>query len=163
MSNTVITQNASGVAANLDVPARNAGSELKTVFFSHEKTAAQTDATVLILVPGLSPNHKPVSLKYTGDAIAGLSDVDFGYYKQESAGGSVLDKDILKDGYDPHAGVATLTELLDLDPANLGKSAADLIGSGSVPFKFGAVDLCATFNTGGTATGTIAGIFQYTE
>lgn len=164
MSNTFITQNASSVAVNVDEPARNAGATLKAAMFSFEKTAAMTDASVLVLVPGLSPKHKPVSLKITCDAIAGLTDVDFGFYKQDSVGGDVIDKDILKDGLDPHSGLSTLTEELDLDPAYLGKAAYQLVNTSGVdPQAYGSFDLCATFNTGGTATGSIAGIYEYLE
>lgn len=161
MSNTPITQNASAVLNTVDEPARNAGAVLKTALFSHEKTAGQTDGTVLILVPGLSPNHKPVALLFACDAIAGLTDVDFGFYKQTSVGGGVLDKDILKDGLDPHAGISTLTAEYAANIAKVGMSACDLMGLD--PEDYGSIDLCATFNTGGTATGTIAGVYQYLE
>lgn len=158
-----VTQNASSVAVDKDVSARFCGATKKVVLFSYEKTAADTDASVQ-RVARISPFAKILSIKLGCDAIAGLTDVDIGLYKPLEVGGAVINKDCFKDGLDPHAGLSTLTEEYAPALADVGKEAY-LIGSIAAADvdKYGAFDVALTFNTGGTATGTIAGTIEYIE
>lgn len=162
-TNKYVTQNASSKAANVDVAARSGGAVVKQLFFSFEKIAGDTDGSIL-RIGQISPNAKIRSVLFACDAIAGLTDVDIGFYKPLSLDGSEVDANCLKDGLDPHAGIATLTEEYAPDAANVGKEAWAIAGvSAADADKYGQFDIALTFNTGGANTGTVAGIIEYVE
>jgi hypothetical protein len=85
----------------------------------------------------------------TGDAIAGLTDIDFGFYKSNV--GAVIDKDILVDGLDPHLGQA-VGELIG---ANAYKSIGEHLVKNNDQEYAGGVDLAVTLNATPSASGTV--------
>lgn len=166
--NDFVTQNASSVKADVDVAARFCGGPVKKVVFSFEKAAGDIDGSIW-RVARISPFAKILSFKLATDAIASLTDLDVGFYRQPSVGVGTLaeiDKDCIKDGLDPHTGQTALVEMWEnaTQIANLGKEAYLIAGvTAANAQKYGAFDVCLTGNTAGTATGTIAGILEYVE
>jgi len=161
--NDFVTQNASSKKVNVDIAARSNGATTKKVLFSFEKAAADIDGSIW-RIARVSPYAKIVSIKIACDALTGLTDLDIGFYKPLSSDGNVIDKDCLKDGLDPNAGISTLTEEYAPDPGNVGKAAYAIAGvTAAAAVKYGAFDVALTGNTAGTATGTIAGILEYIE
>jgi hypothetical protein len=157
------TQNASSKSVTSDIAARFCGATVKKLFFSFEKTAADSDGSVF-RVGRISPYAKIVGVKIACDAITSLTDVDIGFYKPLEVGGDAIDADCLKDGLDPHAGISTLTEEYAPDPANVGKEAYLIAGVDAADaHKYGSFDIALTGNTAGTDTGSIAGIVEYVE
>ena len=161
--NDFVTQLASSKKGDVDVAARFSGAPVKKVFFSFEKAAADINASIW-RIARISPYAKIVSVKLACDAITSLTDLDIGFYKPLSLDGSEIDKDCLKDGLDPHAGISTLTEEYAPDPANVGKEAYLIAGiTAANADKYGCLDVALTGNTAGTDTGTISGILEYVE
>ena len=131
--------------------------------FSFEKAADDVDDSVW-RIARISPYAKIVGIKIACDAISSLSELDIGFYKVKDVGGTVIDKDCLKDGLDPSSGIATLTEEYAPDPANVGKEAYLIAGvTAANAKKYGAFDVCLTGNTAGADTGSISGILEYVE
>lgn len=124
---------------------------------TYEKTAADTDGSVLRF-GSVPANAIPLSHSFLGfDAIAGLTDVDVGVYKQGD-NAAVVDKDCLSDGLDPHAGAALGSEIRAFQAVGideLGQSLRTLAG-GAVDDGNDYYDVAFTFNTGGANTGTIS-------
>jgi len=162
--NDFVTQNASSKKADVDVSARSCGAPVKKLFFSFEKAATDINASIW-RIGRLSPFAKIVGIKLACDAIASLTDLDIGFYKPKESDGAVIDKDCLKDGLDPHAGISTLTDEYAPDPSAVGKEAWQIAGvsSAAEAAKYGAFDVALTGNTAGTDTGSIAGILEYVE
>lgn len=162
--NDFVTQNASTKAADVDVAARFCGAPVKKAIFSFEKAAGDIDGSIW-RVARISPFAKILSFKLATDAIAGLTDLDIGFYKvSEVSVATAVGKDCIKDGLDPHTGQTALVEMFVPDLANFGKEAYQLAGvSASDAKKYGAFDVALTGNTAGTATGTIAGVLEYVE
>jgi len=161
--NDYVTQLASSEKADVDVAARSSGAPVKKLFFSFEKAAADIDGSVW-RIGQISPRAKIVGIKIACDAITSLTDLDIGFYKPKTVGGAAIDKDCLKDGLDPHAAIATLTEEYAPDPANVGKEAYLIAGLTAAEANgYGTFDVALTGNTAGTDTGTIAGILEYVE
>ena len=161
--NDFITQNASSKAGDEDVAARFCGAPVKKVLFSFEKAAGDIDASIW-RVARISPYAKIVSVKLACDALTGFTDLDIGVYKPESVGGDAIDKDCLKNGLDPNAGISTLTEEYAADIEEIGSELYLVAGvTAANAKKYGAFDVAITGNTAGTATGTIAGVIEYVE
>jgi len=83
--------------------------------------------------------------------IAGMDDVDFGFYRSDNE--AVLDIDALVDGAD--FATAALASGKDLLSADLTKTIGGLLNLGSDNEPAGGVDLCATLKAKPTATGTV--------
>jgi len=82
-------------------------------------------------------------------AIAGLTDVDFGFYKSNE--GAALDADILVDGLDPHAGLS-VGELIG---ANAYKTIGEHLSKNNDQEYAGGVDLALTLKATPSASGTM--------
>ncbi len=161
--NDFITHNASGVKADVDRGVRVNGGVVRQIPFSFEKAADDIDASVW-RVGRISPYAIIRSVVFACDAIASLTEIDIGFYKPKETGGDAIDKDCLKDGLDPHAGIAALTEEYVPDPANVGKEAYLIAGlTAAEAIKYGAFDIAITGNTAGTDIGSISGIIEYID
>ena len=161
--NDFVTQNASAVKVGVDVAARFCGGPVKKVAFSFEKAAGDINASIW-RIARISPFAKILSIKLACDNITSLTDLDIGFYKPLEVGGTEIDKDILKDGLDPHTGQTALVEMYVPDIANIGKEAYLIAGITAANVqKYGAFDVALTGNTAGADVGTIAGILEYIE
>lgn len=113
--------------------------------------ATSASGDIIRLVKGL-----PLAAKILGifvpkaiAAIAGLTDVDFGFYK--SNGGAAVDADILVDGLDPHAGLS-VGELIG---ANAYKTIGEHLSKNNDQEYAGGVDLAMTLKATPSASGTL--------
>lgn len=163
--NAVVTNNASSVAADVDVAVRFSGGLKHVVPFSFEVAAADDNASIYRFAR-IPANAIITSLKLLSDATAGISDVQFGIYKPLEIGGAVIDVDVIAVSVDITAGKAVLTEMLIPSSAcgsypNFGKTVIDCAGVGSTQYKYGSVDVAMTTPTGASAAGTISGVLEF--
>lgn len=112
-----------------------------------------TSATgdIIRLAKGLSLANKIVGIfvpKATA-AIAGLTDIDFGFYKSNA--GAALDADILVDGLDPHTTLAVGELIGD----NAYKTIGEHLVKNNDQEYVGGVDLACTLKATPSASGTI--------
>lgn len=143
-----------------EVKPRNAlystGKELRTIHAKIDKKADTADGTAFILASGLSLSarvHRIMFPKGT-PALAGLTSVDFGFYrksddtvlkadalvKAKSFAAALTNLDIVGDGIADFDNTATIGELLGLGPDQTPAEG---------------VNLCATVNTAGSAAGVL--------
>ena len=129
--------------------------------FTFEKTADDTDGSILRIAT-LKSNMVFLSATIMCDALSGCTDVDLGLYRTVRDGGAVADKDCFMDGQTLASASKVLNGGGALEIADLGKRlyehAAFTVTTDPVD-----LDLALTFNTGGTATGTISGIVYFAE
>lgn len=83
--------------------------------------------------------------------IAGMDDVDFGFYRSDNE--DVLDIDVLVDGAD--FATAVKASGVDLLESGLTSTIGGLLNLASDSEPAGGVDLCATLKAKPTATGTV--------
>lgn len=103
----------------------------------------------------IDSNLIPLKLEINCDALAGATDIDIGFYKEN---GVVVDKDVLLDGADIHAGAALGSEINGLGSLgvdNIGKKVYELLGKTSADKDTGYI-LAITANAASTAAGTIS-------
>jgi len=161
--NDFVTQNASSKKVDVDRGARFNGGVKRSLPFSFEKAAGDIDDSIF-RVGRISPYAIITSIKIASDAITSLADLDIGFYKSKEVGGTVIDKDCLKDGLDPSAGIGTLTEQYAPDPSAVGKEAYLIAGlTAAEAIKYGAFDVALTGNSAGTDVGSVAGIIEFVE
>jgi len=112
-------------------------------------TSASGD--VIRLVKGLPFAAKVVGILVPKaiSAIAGLTDVDFGFYKTNK--GSAIDADILVNGLDPHSGLSVGELIGD----NAYKTVAEHLSKNNDQEYVGGVDLAITLNATPSASGTL--------
>lgn len=146
-----------GYAADEKNPLYSRGKKVSTVVAQISITATAAAGDIHKLARGIPIDAHVLGLRLPrGSAqIVGLSDVDFGFYRQDTE--AVLDKDILADGVDFDAAAKTgpqdvLGENLTHD---LTKKIKDLLDLETNEEPSGGVDLCATINAEGAGTGTI--------
>lgn len=105
---------------------------------------------VIRLAKGLSFAAKVmIKVPTATSAIAGMTDVDFGFYKSNA--GAVIDADILVDGQSFAASVA----VKELIGANAYKSVGQHLSKNNSDEYAGGVDLAATLNATPSASGTV--------
>ena len=146
--------NAEKVAGKLANPANFQGAMLNGFAVTTEKIASDTDGTKLYLAV-LKSDMIVKELLYLGDALVGCTDVDVGFY---TLAGVAVDADILADGVDINAGAARGSEVNMLQSVPLSdveKPIWELLGK-TIDNKEESYILALTFNTGGTATGTMS-------
>ena len=161
--NAFVTQNASSVAADVDIAARCGGSRVKAVAFSFEVAAADDNASIYRICK-IPPTAIPLSLRIANDATAGLTNPSFGVYKPLEVGGAVIDVDCLMAATDLNAGTATLTEKFAPAIADVGKDILSLSGVADADKdKYGSVDVAMTTADGVSAAGTISGILLFVD
>lgn len=162
-------ENALSVAKPLD-PSFTVGKKLRTVNAVINTGSTSANGDVYILAKGLPATARiaGIVLPKGSAAVTGLSDVDFGFYAShtsESLDGSgnlvinntVIDKDALVDGATFASAKGFAIDLLgdgvsSFDPT---KSIGELCSLSSQDFPAHGVDVCATLNAVGTATGKI--------
>jgi hypothetical protein len=160
--NAFVTDNIESKAADTCVAARTTGSIVRTVMANFEVAAADDNASVYRLFK-LPPTAIVTSLIVGNDAIAGLTDPQFGIYKPLELGGAVIDVDSLMASVDLHAGAA-MTERLVTALANRGKNILQLSGVAAADLqKYGSVDVAMTTPAGVTAAGTVVVELTYAE
>jgi hypothetical protein len=162
VKNAFQLQNASGVAADVDIAARNAGSLLRKVVTSFEVEAADDNGSIyrVAKLPVTAIVH---SLRVGCDAIAGFTDPQVGVYKPLELGGAVIDVDCLMAATDLHNGQA-IAEALATVLADRGKDILSLAGvTDANKVKYGTVDVAVTTAAGVSAAGTVVVEIEYSE
>lgn len=161
-------ENALSTAKPLD-PSFTVGKKLRTVQAVINVGSTSATGDVYVLAKGLPATARiaGIVLPKGSAAVTGMSDVDFGFYAsqtEKSLDGSgnlvdsnvVIDKDALVDGATFASAKGSIDLLGDgvssFDPT---KSIGELCSLSSQDFPAHGVDVCATMNTIGTATGTI--------
>lgn len=145
--------NAEKVAGKLAIPANFQGAMLNGFTLTTEKLATDTDDTILFLAV-LKSEMILKELLYLGDALTGMTDIDIGFYTTKLVAVSV---DVLADGVDLNAGIARGSEvnlLSNVALSDVEKPIWELLGK-TINNKEESYVLALTFNTGGTATGTM--------
>jgi hypothetical protein len=161
--NAFVTQNASSVAADVDIAARCGGEKVKALLFSFEVAVADDNASIYRIgkIPGRAI---PLSLRIANDATAGLTNPSFGIYKPLEVGGALIDVDCLMVATDLNAGTATLTEKFAPAIADVGKDVLDLAAVAEADKdQYASVDVAMTTAAGVSAAGTISGILLYVD
>lgn len=148
------------VSGKKDAPIRTGGAEVVAIAGRYELAAGDDDASV-VRIGRVSANYIPMSGVLQCDAITGMTSLSVGLYKP-GVGGAVVDINLFVDAIDLNAGVAIatdaqngLTNLGGADVVNsIGKQLWELLGL-SAPNRQD-YDLAITFNTIGSAAGTVA-------
>ena len=120
-----------------------------------EVAAADDDGSVYKLAK-VGANMIPLFLWLNCDAIAGATDYEMGFYKEN---GDAADIDVLMGSEDINAGAAIGSEvdcLQDMGVANIGKKVYELLGLTVATRSEDSYVLALTANTVGTAAGTIS-------
>jgi len=161
-------ENALSVAKPLD-PSFTVGKKVRTVNAVINTGSTSANGDVYILAKGLPATARiaGIFLPKGSAAVTGLSDVDFGFYAShtsESLDGNgnlvvnntVIDKDALADGV-TFASAKGAIDLLGDNVSNFDptKSIGELCSLSAQDFPAHGVDVCATLNAVGTATGKI--------
>ena len=131
------------------------GGSVRTKRGTVEKASGDSDTSVMRFFP-IRSSDLIDSLILFNDALAGATDCDVGIYRSAKDGGAVVDKDILADGISL-ASASTLGTSLTFSATNIDKIGSrvwELLGLTADPFL--EYDLCLTFNTAGSAAGTIS-------
>ena len=161
-------ENALSVANPLD-PSFTVGKKLRIVNAVINVGSTSAKGDVYVLAKGLTATSRiaGIVLPKGSAAVTGLSDVDFGFYASrtsQSLDGSgnlvdnntVIDADALVDGATFASAKGSIDLLGDgvssFDPS---KSIAELCSLSGQDFPAHGVDVCATLNAVGTATGKI--------
>ncbi len=137
-----------------------AGAKVVELAGQDEKEAADTDGSVL-KIARLPANAVITEFLLNNDAIAGLTDVDAGLYKED--GSSAVDADKLMDGADLSGGKAIGSEqngLAAIGVDGIGKKLWELLGYTELNKPEGFV-LALTLNTAGANVGTISWRLKY--
>lgn len=159
--------NATTALGSKVLPGLNEPGTLLTLVGTFEKTAADTDASVLRI--GKIPANA-VPLYHTSrlhlDAIAGLTSVDLGVYKPLGIGGAEVDKNLLSAALDLHLGAAigSSAAAFQTHPAieEFGLTLKALVEAVNASTTYDEeYDLAFTFNTGGANVGTISWSLQF--
>lgn len=147
-------------AGKLAAAAQGLGAAVREVIVTYEKTAADTDASILRFIKALQPEDIILDIEVLNDAITGCTAVAVGFY-------GVLDYDgvgaIVGSGNQlaaalnlgsAHASGSGISGVTAVDVADRVKRIYELCGHTQIT-KLPAYDLCLTLTTGGTNTGTI--------
>ena len=157
--------NALVAAGKKGPPIATGGAHVLALAGTYELAAADDDASVL-RIGRLPANAIPLWGTLHCDAIASMTSLDVGLYKP-GVDGAVVDKDLFVAAIDLNAGVAITTDAVNMltnlggaDPvAAIGKTLWELLGL-TKPNRQD-YDLAITFNTIGSAAGTISWRFLY--
>lgn len=153
-------------AGKLTAAAQGSGSFYREAIVTYEKTAADTDASILRFFKGLPPEAIITKLVINNDAIAGCTAVAVGFYgvqDYDNIGAIVGSGNQLATAADlstAHASGSGLSGLTAVDQANLVKRVYELCGHTQIT-KLSAYDLALTLTTGGANTGTITLLLGY--
>lgn len=123
-----------------------------------EVAAADDILSVYRIFKDVNSSLVPLSLRVACDAIAGLTDMDFGLYDSLDRGGAVVDKDCLADGINMSAGysrILALDALVSVDLANAKKKLWELVSGLTLNTKKGCYDIAMTAVSEPTAAGTV--------
>lgn len=133
------------------------GADLKSGFATYEKTAADTDGSVLRFFKDVPVELTLVECTVMCDAITGCSDTDLGIYLPN--GGAELDGNLFMDGQTLASASKVLDGVAAVDVAYRTKTIKELyeaVNSTTLDPSIRKVDIALTLNTGGTNTGTIS-------
>lgn len=137
---------------------KNTGLATATIVGTFEVAAADDIGSIYRLLR-MPSDAIILDVKICNDAIAGLTDVDLGFYKVSNfaATGAVADVDVLMDGVDISAGVARASAtdgLSNVAIGNLGKKIYELLGK-TLADREVEYDLALTAKSEPTGAGTI--------
>lgn len=164
-----LSVNAYATANPLD-PSFTVGKKVRVVEAVINTGSTSANGDVVVLAHGLPATARVVGifLPAGSAAVTGLSDVDFGVYaagKEKTVDGSgnlvyantVIDADALADGVSFASAKTGAIDLLgsSISSFDYTKSMAQLCSLSSQNFPAHGVDVCATLNAVGTATGSI--------
>lgn len=131
---------------------------------SFEKAAGDTDGSVYRIFKSLPATLVPIDIKIFNDALAGATAVKLGVYKAEK--GAKISEDLLAATLDlssAHNAGEGLNALA-IDNALVGKNLEEMLNAKlSKNDKYGAVDICLTGATLGSAAGTIAVVATFVK
>ena len=139
------------------IPTQVKGGKMIAIAGNFETLVADDIDTIyrLCRVPA---NAVVLQVDFNNDAIAGITDMDFGLYDTLEQGGAVKDVDVFMDGTDMHAAA-----VMGSETSGLSNLALDAIGDqmyqhagDDAPTPNGEYDLCLTSNAEITGAGTIA-------
>ncbi len=150
-----VIENPYALSKPLD-PMFTVGRHIRVVQAKVEITAETAAKDVVILAKGLPATARihRIMLPKGSSAIAGLTDVDIGFYASRT--NKLLDADAVVDGKSFAAALGNVDIVGDgVSDFDATKDIATLLGmnAGDVP-AYG-FDLCATINTKGEATGSV--------
>lgn len=146
--------NVEKVADKLVNPASFQGASLNGFVVTTEKLAGDTDGTKLFIAV-LKSTMIIKELLYLGESLTGMTSVDIGFYTTKLV---EVDDDILAAAVDLNAGAARGSEvnlLSNVSLADVEKPIWELLGK-TIDNREESYVLALTFNTGGTATGTMS-------
>ena len=151
------TVNALGITNYPKDPLFQGGQIIKRVRALIYNATAFSDGDIVVLAKSLPVNARIVNINLPqGNAArTGLSDIDFGFYRQDN--GAVIDKDVLVDGDTMASARTSAIGILgeNISGFDFTKTIGGLLSLTSETEPSGGVNLCATINTAGSTTGTI--------
>jgi hypothetical protein len=154
--------NASVEAGKKVKAALAAGANEVTMVNTVELAAADDDGSVYRFFAGVPANMIPTEITVTCDAITNGTDFDLGLYK--TAGGAVVDKDVLMDGQTLASALTRATGhqlgLANVNIADAGKTLAVLSAQADPDPCY---DIALTGNTVGSAAGTVTIIAKFVQ
>jgi hypothetical protein len=151
------TVNSLGITNYPHDPLFQQGQIIKRVRAVIYNATALSDGDIVVLAKGLPVNARilNINLPQGNAARTGLSDIDFGFYRQDN--GAVIDKDVLVDGDTMASARTSAIDILgkNVSGFDFTKTIGGLLSLTSETEPSGGVNLCATINTAGSTTGTI--------
>ncbi len=151
------TVNSLGITNYPKDPLFQQGQIIKRVRAVIYNATALSDGDIVVLAKGLPVNARilNINLPQGNAARTGLSDIDFGFYRQDN--GAVIDKDVLVDGDTMASARTSAIDILgkNVSGFDFTKTIGGLLSLTSETEPSGGVNLCATINTAGSTTGTI--------
>lgn len=151
------TANSLGITNYPKDPLFQQGQIIKRVRAVIYNATALSDGDIVVLAKGLPVNARilNINLPQGNAARTGLSDIDFGFYRQDNA--AVIDKDVLVDGDTMASARTSAIDILgkNVSGFDFTKTIGGLLSLTSETEPCGGVNLCATINTAGSTTGTI--------
>lgn len=138
-------------------PLFGTGQIVKRIRAIIKNTTALSDGDVVTIARGLPVGARilTINLPQGNAARTGLSDIDFGFYRQDN--GAVIDKDALVDGDTMASARTAAIDILgeNVSGFDFTKTIGGLLSLTGETQPSGGVNLCATINTAGSTTGTI--------
>jgi hypothetical protein len=141
------------------------GAQTFVMVQTFEVAAADDNGSIYRVFKNVNPNYVPVRLDIICDAIAGMTDVNVGFYKSLERGGADVDENALADALDFSSAVlrsAPLDGLKAVNAADAEKPIYELAGDTLATRELG-YDIALTAVAAASAAGTITvvGTFAY--
>ncbi|MFA5500665.1 MAG: hypothetical protein WC404_06265 [Candidatus Omnitrophota bacterium] len=138
-------------------PLYGTGKKVRRVRAVIYNATALSDGDVVTIARGLPVDAQILNINFPQGHAArtGLTDVDFGFHRQDN--GAVIDKDALIDGITFASARTAAVDLLgsNVSSFDFTKTIGGLLSLTGETQPSGGVNLTATINTAGSTTGTI--------